>query len=149
MPLRDVLESDLPILFEHQRDPAAGHMAAFPARAWDAFVTHWRVKVLGDATAGKKAILVGGAVAGHVGSWNQEGKRLVGYWIGRDHWGRGVATAALSEYLQLETLRPLHAHVAAHNVGSIRVLEKSGFGRVEEGQSPPDGVEELLFRLDR
>jgi RimJ/RimL family protein N-acetyltransferase len=54
-----------------------------------------------------------------------------------------VATAALTEYLQLETVRPLYAHVAAHNAGSIRVLEKCGFGRVEEG------AEELLFRLDR
>jgi hypothetical protein len=30
--LRDVVDSDLPIFFEHQRDPEAGRMAAFPSR---------------------------------------------------------------------------------------------------------------------
>ena len=30
--LREVTEADLPILFEHQREPEANRMAAFPAR---------------------------------------------------------------------------------------------------------------------
>jgi len=30
--LRDVMENDLPTFFEHQRDPAANHMAAFAAK---------------------------------------------------------------------------------------------------------------------
>jgi RimJ/RimL family protein N-acetyltransferase len=42
------------------------------------------------------------------------------------HWGRGIATAALSELIKLERARPLHA-AAADNAGSIRVLEKCGF----------------------
>jgi RimJ/RimL family protein N-acetyltransferase len=132
MSLRDVVEADLPIFFEHQKDPEACRMAAFPSRERDAFMAHWRLKVLGDATGGKKTIVVDSAVAGNVVSWDQQGKRLVGYWIGREHWGRGVATAALAEYLrQHETRRPLHAYVSAHNLGSIRVLEKCGFHRVE------------------
>lgn len=57
MPLRDVQDSDLLIFFEHQADPDAGRMAAFVAREWSAFMTHWRVKVLGDASAGKKTIV--------------------------------------------------------------------------------------------
>jgi RimJ/RimL family protein N-acetyltransferase len=141
MMLRDVMPDDLPIFFEHQRDPAANRMADFPAREWDAFLAHWRTKVLGDASARKKTIVVDGQVAGNVVSWEQAGKRLVGYWIGQEYWGRGVATAALAEFLQHETTRPLHAYVAAHNVGSIRVLEKCGFHRVDSG-------EEDLFRLD-
>jgi RimJ/RimL family protein N-acetyltransferase len=48
--------------------------------------------------------------------------------------------------------RPLFAYVAAHNVGSQRVLEKCGFvslGGVDtpEGFDPLVG-EELLMRLD-
>jgi len=39
--LRDVIESDLPIFFEHQRQPEANRMAAFPARAREAFMAHW------------------------------------------------------------------------------------------------------------
>lgn len=146
--LRDVTEADLPVLFEHQQDPEANRMAAFPARAWDAFMAHWRTKVLGEVRALKKAIVVGGEVAGNVGSWEQDGQRLVGYWMGRSHWGRGLATAALREFLKHDTTRPLYAYVAVHNVGSIRVLEKCGFRAVDdvtEGAEP----EERLFRLDR
>ena len=39
--LRDVVEADLPILFEHQIDPEANRMAAFPPRQWPAFLDHW------------------------------------------------------------------------------------------------------------
>lgn len=46
---------------------------------------------------------------------------------GKEHWG-SVATRALAAFLRLVTERPLHAHVAQHNVGSRRVLEKCGFG---------------------
>jgi hypothetical protein len=42
--LRDVIESDLPIFFEQQRDPDANHMAAFPARASDAFIVQCAMK---------------------------------------------------------------------------------------------------------
>jgi RimJ/RimL family protein N-acetyltransferase len=141
MMLRDVIQDDLPIFFEHQQDPEANRMAAFPAREWDAFMAHWRANVLGDASNRKKTIVVDGSVAGNIVSWEQAGKRLVGYWIGRAYWGRGVATAALAEFLGHETTRPLYAYVAAHNAGSIRVLEKCGFRRV-------GGVEDDLFRLD-
>lgn len=146
--LREVLEEDLPIFFEHQQEPEANRMADFPARARDAFMEHWRTKVLVNARGQKKTIVVGGRVAGNVVSWDQGGQRLVGYWVGRDHWGRGIATAALLEFLKHETTRPLHAHVVRHNVGSIRVLEKCGFRTVDD--PPADSVEpeEVLLRLD-
>jgi RimJ/RimL family protein N-acetyltransferase len=148
MMLRDVEEGDLPIFFEHQRDPEAIRIAAFPAREWDVFLAHWRTRVLGNPGSGKKTIVVGGNVAGNILSWDHDGKRLVGYWVGRQYWGQGVATAALSEFLQHETTRPLYAYVAAHNLGSIRVLEKCGFCRLGESTTGADGVEEYLFRLD-
>jgi RimJ/RimL family protein N-acetyltransferase len=139
--LRDITESDLPIFFEHQRDPEANRMAGFPSRERDVFMADCREKVLGDPKVRKKTILAEGCVAGNVVSWTQSNKRLVGYWLGRDYWGRGIATAALSEFLAYETTRPLYAYVTAHNIGSIRVLEKCGFERV-------DGLEKVLFRLD-
>ena len=73
-----------------------------------------------------------GQVAGNVVSWDQDGKRLVGYWIGKEFWGKGLATRALSELLDELTMRPLHAYVAKTNIGSIRVLEKCGFVRSDE-----------------
>lgn len=39
--LREVLVADLPVFFEHQRDPEANRMAAFAARDRDAFMAHW------------------------------------------------------------------------------------------------------------
>lgn len=148
MTLRDVTPEDLPILFEHQRDPVANRMAAFPARDRDAFMAHWQTKVLGTAGTRAKTVVANGQVAGYIASWEQDGRRLVGYWIGQEHWGRGIATAALSGFLALEPARPLHAWVAVRNTGSIRVLEKCGFRPVGDPATGDDGVEEALFRLD-
>jgi RimJ/RimL family protein N-acetyltransferase len=76
----------------------------------------------------------------------------VSYWIGREFWGRGVATAALAALVAEVKERPLHALVAEHNVGSIRVLEKCGFVlSPEHDPSIPgeDGVREVLYALGR
>lgn len=139
--LRDVEESDLPVLFEHQNDPEANRMADFPARDREAFMEHW-AKILRDETAVTKTILFGGEVAGNVVAWGTPSERFVGYWIGRAYWSRGIASKALEEFLAGLHDRPLHAHVARHNVASIRVLEKCGFAVAGEE------AEELLMRLD-
>lgn len=147
--LRNVLESDLQTFFEHQRDPEANAMAAFSAREWDAFISHWRHKVLEDPASEARTILVDNQVAGYVGSWEQDGRRLVGYWIGREYWGRGVACSAVNEYLSTyEHQRPIYAYVALSNARSIRVLEKCGFQRAGEPAVGPDGVAEVLFQFD-
>jgi len=132
--LRDVTEGDLPTFFLDQLDPDAGRMAALPARNRNAFHSHW-ARILADAEVAKKTIIFGGDVAGNVVSWRQDGRRLVGYWIGKGYWGRGVATAALSEFLKELDERPLNAHVAAHNIGSIRVLQKCGFEGPDEEEA--------------
>lgn len=147
--LREVRAGDLPVLFEHQRDPEGARMAGFVSRDRDAFMAHW-AKILANPACTLRAVIVGGKVAGNIGSWNGDAERLVGYWIGRELWGRGIATAALRLFLRQETTRPLTARVVAHNVGSIRVLEKAGF--TPAGREAPDigggkTEEELVFRL--
>jgi RimJ/RimL family protein N-acetyltransferase len=142
--LRDVMEADLPVFFEQQLDPDAVRMAAFPSRDRDAFDAHW-ARILTDETVVKKTILLDGRVAGNVVCWEQSGDRLVGYWIGKEYWGKGVATRALSEFLGQVNTRPLFARVAKHNVASIRVLEKSGF--IVSGEGEADAVEELVMKL--
>lgn len=132
--LRDVADSDLPVFFEHQRDPVANRVADFPARDREAFAAHW-AKILGDENVTKKTVLFEGRVAGNVVSFERDGEREVGFWIGREYWGRGVATEALSRFLgQVEVRRPLYAGVAKRNVASVRVLEKCGFTVVGEEQ---------------
>jgi RimJ/RimL family protein N-acetyltransferase len=135
--LRDVIDSDLPIFFEHQRHPDSNRMAAVAARDRDAFMAHWN-KVLADPANKTQTVLVDGRVAGNVVSWDGDGERLVGYWIGSGFWGRGVATRALAKYLAFDTHRPLHARVAKHNVASRRVLEKCGFTVIGEGLVSPE-----------
>jgi RimJ/RimL family protein N-acetyltransferase len=146
--IRAVEEGDLPTFFEHQADPDADRMANFEARDRGSFMAHW-AKILRDEAVLVRTIEVEGRVAGNLVSWEHDGERDVGYWVGREHWGKGVATAALSAFLDELDMRPLHAHVATHNTGSIRVLEKCGFVRTGAPTRAGDGVEELLLKLDR
>jgi RimJ/RimL family protein N-acetyltransferase len=145
--LRAVRDDDLPIFFEHQADPEANRTANFPARDRDAFMAHW-AKIPGNASNWVRTVEVDGAVAGNVVSWVHDGERDVGYWIGREHWGRGVATAALGIFLTVLEERPLFAHVAEHNIGSIRVLEKCGFVATDRIELTEEEGTELLFRLE-
>ena len=124
--LRDVIDSDLPTFFEHQREPEANAMAAFPSRDRVTFMAHWS-RIRQDESTILKTILCDGQVAGNVVSFNMEGKREVGYWIGSKFWGLGLATEALKLFLEIEKTRPVYGVVARHNIGSQRVLEKSGF----------------------
>lgn len=145
--LQDVRGDDLPTLFEHQCDPEALAMAAFQARDRQAFMAHWS-RILGDDRKDTKLILFRGRTAGYVASWEQHGERLIAYWLGRDHWGRGIATEALSQFLRHSQVRPLFAYVAKENLGSIRVLEKCGFKPSGASSLGDDGVEERVFVLE-
>lgn len=148
--LRDVIESDLPILYEQQLDPDATAMAAFPSRDREAFMAH-AARIMSDESVIFKAILFDGQVAGSMMSWVMEGEREVGYWLGKEYWGKGIATQALAQYVESVRTRPLYAHVARHNIGSRRVLEKCGFKVIgEDTYMNPAGaeVEEFILKLD-
>ena len=149
--LRDVTADDLPIFFAHRLDPIACQLVGFPARDRATFDAQW-ARNLADARNTHRTIVADGRVAGSIVAYTQDDLREVGYWLGREFWGRGIATRALAAFLRVETARPLHAHVPTHNVGSRRVLEKCGFVACGEGPGVPgaDGatVSELLLRLD-
>lgn len=150
--LRAVQSADLPVLFEHQLDPEAARLAAFPSRQHDAFMAHW-AKLLANPANAARTIVHGGRVAGQIGAWTDagSGERMVGYWIGREYWGQGIASAALAQFIGEERARPLTARVVRHNPASIRVLQKCGFVVVGEDRfTGADGqvVEEIVLRLD-
>jgi RimJ/RimL family protein N-acetyltransferase len=132
--LRAVADADLPYFFEHQLDPEAVHMAAFTAanpadRA--AFDAHW-AKIRADTSVMQRTVVVGdGDVAGWVGSYGPPDEPEVTYWLGRGFWGRGLATAALRLFLELDTRRPMYGRAAADNAASLRVLAKCGFTRLD------------------
>ncbi len=149
--LRAVVEADLQALFEFQRQPAANAMAAFPPRGRDAFMAHWRENVLGKDDVTKRTVLCDDRIAGSIVSYADadSGRQLVGYWIGEEFWGRGVATRALTLLVEELPGRPLHAFVATTNVGSIRVLEKCAFERIgkQRGNHGDDTVEVFVYEL--
>ena len=142
--LRETTLEDLPILFEHQADPIGAKMAAVASSDWDAFVAH-DAKLRVDPTAIRRTIVVDGEVVGNIGCWGDD-EREIGYRIGREHWVRGIATAAVRAFIAEIPDRPLHAHVAEHNVGSMRVLERNGF--VETGRKQEEDVVMVEFQLD-
>ena len=149
--LRAVADADLPIFYEHQRDQEAARLAAFGSRDEPTFMAHW-AKILADDTILLRTILVDEQVAGKIVSWVQMGEREVGYWLGREYWGRGVATQALAAFVDQIAECPLFARVATHNIASRRVLEKCGVTVIgeeeifadEHGQPIPEFVLILL-----
>ncbi|HZA41438.1 MAG TPA: GNAT family N-acetyltransferase, partial [Actinomycetota bacterium] len=104
--LREVVDADIQVFYEHQRDPASVKMAAFPARDREAHEQHW-VKITNDPKVVTRTIMFGDEVAGNIGCWVQDDKRLIGYWIGREFWGKGIATAAVAQFVALLDERPL------------------------------------------
>lgn len=98
--LREVKESDLPIFFEQQLDPAANYMAAFTSKDRTdkaAFLTHWK-NILSNRDIQKMTILCNGSVAGSILKFEQFGNPEVSYWIGKQFWGKGIATCALLHF---------------------------------------------------
>ncbi len=151
--LRDVREGDLPTFFEQQLDSSANHMAAFTSKDptdRDAFTAHWAT-ILGDDAITTKTILFEGRVAGHIARFERFGKPEVTYWIGKEYWGKGIATKALSEFLRDLKARPLYARAAKDNIGSLRVLEKCGFAvsgyEKAFANARGEDVEEVIWKL--
>ncbi|MFF0451405.1 GNAT family N-acetyltransferase [Streptomyces sp. NPDC004609] len=128
--LREVQDSDLIVFYAHSNDPQGVRMAAFTAddpSDRTRFDAHWARIRQDQAVVVRTVTGESGEAVGHVSVFGPPGEREVTYWIGREHWGRGVATAALRQLLDAVPERPLHARAAADNAGSIRVLEKCGF----------------------
>jgi RimJ/RimL family protein N-acetyltransferase len=147
--LREVTKEDLPIFFEHQLDAEATQMAAFPSRDRDAFMAHW-LKIMNketNQTGILNTILADETVAGNVVYWEAAGEPNIGYWLGKTHWGKGIASAAVAQFLTKIETRPVYAHVAKHNFASIRVLQKCGFQLAREHVCDGDGGVELVMEL--
>jgi RimJ/RimL family protein N-acetyltransferase len=153
VPLREVRSEDIPVFYEYQADPEANALAGVPSRDRDAYEAHW-AKLRADPEVFLRTILTDdGAVAGQLLSFPRDGVREIGYWLGRRFWGRGIASAALAEFLPLVTERPVYGVVSEANVASRRVLERNGFVLIAREEPdpnlPPDAAAPLLvLRLD-
>lgn len=124
--LRPATAADLPEFFRFQCDPEGARLAAVTPRDARTFFAHWE-KVLADPAIIVRAITLDDALVGQIACFRLDGLDAVGYWIDRPCWGRGIATRALSLFLDEVKTRPLYARAARHNAASIRVLERCGF----------------------
>ncbi len=153
--LREVETSDLEAFYRHQLDPEANRMAAFVGKDPTdraAFDAHW-AKILKSPRNINRTIVADGQVAGHVACFPDGDHLEVTYWLGREFWGRGVATEALKGMLRLVPARPIFARAATDNLGSVRVLQKCGFKIIGTDKGFANGrgeeTEEYILRLDR
>ena len=152
--LRPVMDADLDALFDQMRDPESVWMAAFTSDDPDdrpAFDAHMaRVRSSPEVTM--RAVTCDAQLVGSMAAFVLEGQTEITYWIDRAAWGRGIASRALELLTDLVPVRPLHARAASDNVGSLRVLQKSGFKIIGTENSFAPGrnstIEETILRKD-
>lgn len=128
------------LLHSFEIDEASNELAGTKPRDWVTFRARWD-EILADADGTKtgvmpRVILADGVVVGAVNISPHEGGDSIGYWIAREHWGRGIATRAVGLMLGEFARRPLYATAGGHNLPSIRVLGKNGFEVVSRCMTP-------------
>jgi ribosomal-protein-alanine N-acetyltransferase len=161
--LRALEQADLPAWFARLADAEAARMAGDPVatsmRVVEEGLAHHRAAF--RSRSGLRWAIVPDGLSTGVGSVGLVGldagdrSAEVGAAIGRDHWGRGLATRAgelvLGYAFASLALESVFAAVLPENARTLRVLEKLGFS--EGGACPPerrvnDRVDSRFFRLD-
>lgn len=152
--LRRLARSDHDAVFEMMAEPEGIAMAAFTAedptdRA--AFDAHME-RILANEEADHWAVTNDDeTLVGTISTFpSEDGHPEVTYWVVQAHWGQGHASRALALVLE-QTARPVVARVALDNLGSRRVLEKTGFEVIGSDRGYAAGrraeTDELILRL--
>lgn len=127
--LRPSIPADLEYFFQFQLNVQGQYLAAFmPKDPADkqAYMKKYR-RLLEIPQINMQTILWDGQVVGSISKFETEGAAEITYWLDKPCWGKGIGSAALRQFLQLEKMRPLQARIAFDNIGSQRMLEKNGF----------------------
>jgi RimJ/RimL family protein N-acetyltransferase len=121
----------------------------------------WLDSVVGNLPETNFAIAVEGEAVGGIGYTTQHDvdhrAAEIGYWLGEDFWGRGIATEALKTVTEHafanHDLCRLYAHVFAWNPASARVLEKAGYefeGRLRKSVTKNgQTIDQLMYAIIR
>jgi ribosomal-protein-alanine N-acetyltransferase len=145
---------DLQFLYQIQLDQDANHMAAFTSESGADFNLYFEKysRHLSDPEISMWTIKIEQRIVGSVAKFVIEGDAGITYWIDKEFWGQGIATDALMQLLQHESIRPIYGYVAFDNSGSQRVLEKCGFRKVGSdrgfARARQAEIEEFIYRLD-
>ena len=166
--LRDFVADDLADTVRFRSDPDVVRFmdsveSASETRAWIDSVIFHNAQIPRTSYNLAIARKEDGRVIGWVGFGDSEGhpgpgNHGVGYMYSRECWGLGYGTETLSAVIEF-IIGALHgkriyAHCHAVNIGSYRVMEKSGMTRIREYQdidsrdgSPYDSLE-FVYRVD-
>lgn len=151
--LKNTKISDLEYFFHFQMDEEANYLAAFTAKDSSdkkVYIKKWS-KLLLDETVNLKTIFLKNEIVGSIAKYEIGGIAEITYWIDKKFWKRGIATTTLSQFLLLETKRPINGRVAFDNNGSIKVLEKCGFKRIRRVKGFSNArnmeIEEFIYQL--
>jgi ribosomal-protein-alanine N-acetyltransferase len=149
--LRKTDPADLDQLFLFQLDPEACYLAAFMPKDHtnkEAYIAKY-TPFLSDPSINMFTILVNGNIAGSVSKYVMQGDAEITYWIDKQYWGQGIGTRVLTEFLKIETTRPIYGRVAFDNIGSQRVLENCGFVKIGTDRGYANArqaeIEEFIF----
>lgn len=135
--IRPFRQGDEPELRRHadDRDVARNLRDRFPHPYTLNDARHWVDETLAQKPLTNFAVTVDDRVVGAIGFMvGQDIHRRsaeIGYWLGREVWGRGIATEALiavtAHAFATHDLARLYAGVFPWNPASARVLEKAGY----------------------
>lgn len=104
-----------------------------------------------------RAIKYNNEFAGVTGLHNiKESRAELGFWLGEPYWGKGITTKAAKAILSLGInefkLKQIYAYCLVNNIGSEKVLLKSGFKKIktvdENCNNIQKGVKSFYFELD-
>jgi len=122
---------------------------------------NWLDTVVGVSPETNFAIAVDGEAVGGIGFTIQHDvahrSAEIGYWLGEEFWGRGIATEALiavtdHAFANYDLCR-LYAHVFDWNPASTRVLEKAGYefeGRLKQSVTKNgQTIDQLMYAAIR
>jgi len=133
--LRDFIIKDIEVIVQLANNTNVSRYltSRFP-QPYTSKDAEWWVNI-GSKVGISKAIEVNGKIGGVIGvtagEYEHSRAAEVGFWLGEQYWGMGVATRAVEKMTEIifestEIVR-LFAPVFSPNVGSMKVLKKCGY----------------------
>ena len=139
--LRPPVDTDAEPIARYLNDfDVAGNLARVPfpyrlsdAQAW----LRTRRPDLPAEEANFSIDLAGQGYVGHIGYQLVGGAPVIGYWLGKPFWGKGImteaATAAIAWFFEATDAEAIHSGVFHFNAASLAIQHRLGF--VETGRS--------------